>query len=382
MSQATVIAQSTSPDQLRQAAEQGANCLMQGGVVAIPTDTVYGLACLGQNDQAVAKLREMRSIAPDRALTLHIAEPWDADRYADVVDASVTRAIGKLLPGPVTVRLAVPEQTIDTKMSAFDNGTSLRGTLYQDQLLSIRCVDLDVVRLMLAMIDGPIVAVAAGAGRKPVISPDDLAPSLAQKVDLLIDGGRCTHGKPSTLVDVRPAASPAAAVRIQRQGVYDQRTIDRLLRWSLVLVCSGNTCRSPMAQAIARDLISKRLGVTIDQLDAAGVSIESAGVYAGPGIPATSEAASAMAQRGLSLADHRSQPLTERMIQRADLILTMTQAHRQAIISLMPEAADRVLALGGEEDIADPIGQSQAVYDQTAEQIATHLDRHLAKHLP
>ena len=74
---------------------------------------------------------------------------------------------------------------------------------------------------------------------------------------------------------------------IVRSGVYDERIIERLLRTTVLFVCSGNTCRSPMAEALARDVLAKGMNVSPDDLEKKGVIVLSAGSFALPGARAT-----------------------------------------------------------------------------------------------
>jgi protein-tyrosine phosphatase len=100
------------------------------------------------------------------------------------------------------------------------------------------------------------------------------------------------------------------------------------------------------------------------------VSIESAGVAAAPGGCAAMEAVETMRRRGIDITYHETQPLTEKLVRNADLILALTSGHLQQILRRWPEAAPRTLTLrtdGG--DIEDPIGGPPEVYQQCAAQI-------------
>lgn len=129
----------------------------------------------------------------------------------------------------------------------------------------------------------------------------------------------------------------------------------------VLLVCSGNTCRSPMAMAMLQDLWQKAdPGWDLE--------VHSAGTGAYPGMTATDHAITAMQERGLDLADHRSQPLPE--LREYDLVLTMTQGHRDAVLARQPAMAGRVFTLGeyaetGQE-VPDPFGGPLHAYQQTA----------------
>ncbi|QDU71791.1 low molecular weight protein arginine phosphatase [Mucisphaera calidilacus] len=147
---------------------------------------------------------------------------------------------------------------------------------------------------------------------------------------------------------------------------------------SLLLVCTGNTCRSPMAEVIARDLLARRHGVEAASLGDAGVEVGSAGVMTMGGSAASPEAVAVMAERGLDLSGHVSRGLTHELVRGSDLILAMTQGHLEALLSVAPEARDRAGLLDSEGDIEDPIGQSMVVYRDVADRMSACLERVLA----
>lgn len=144
---------------------------------------------------------------------------------------------------------------------------------------------------------------------------------------------------------------------------------------SLLLVCTGNTCRSPMAEVLAEDLLAKKHGVSRDRLAGAGVRVGSAGIMTGGGAPASPEAVVVMRERGLDLSGHVSRPLSRELVQDADLILTMTRGHLEGLLTLVPDARDRAGLLDVEGDIEDPIGQSIEVYREVADRMVVCLDQ-------
>jgi len=142
----------------------------------------------------------------------------------------------------------------------------------------------------------------------------------------------------------------------------------------VLFVCTGNTCRSPMAESLGRDMLARRLGCKIDELEDRGVLVMSAGIAAMLGGRAANEAVQVLADMGLDLSGHETQPLTEPLVRHADVIYTMTRAHREAIVAQWPSAAERTHVLSADEsDICDPIGASPERYRHCAAQIQAEL---------
>jgi protein-tyrosine-phosphatase len=132
----------------------------------------------------------------------------------------------------------------------------------------------------------------------------------------------------------------------------------------ILFVCTGNTCRSCMAEALAKKALDE-MGLK-DK-----VSVSSAGIYAFPGDKASSEAVEAMREYGIDIKDHCARRTIREDIDAADIILAMTRSHKQAVIMLNPSAAGKVFTLGeyaGTEgpDIEDPFGGDAQVYRECA----------------
>ncbi|BBB91500.1 MAG TPA: low molecular weight protein arginine phosphatase [Methylomusa anaerophila] len=141
--------------------------------------------------------------------------------------------------------------------------------------------------------------------------------------------------------------------------------------FKVLLVCTGNTCRSPMAEAILQDKFAQN---NVGRL----IRVESAGL-AGAEEPAAKPARAAIRRWGLNIDNHRSRRLTPAMVQAAGLILTMTRAHKQAVCRLLPQATGKVHTLSEfadeSADIFDPFGGSENDYRECASQINRLLDK-------
>ncbi|WP_188399377.1 MULTISPECIES: low molecular weight protein arginine phosphatase [Sporomusa] len=135
--------------------------------------------------------------------------------------------------------------------------------------------------------------------------------------------------------------------------------------FKILFVCTGNTCRSPMAAALLAD-IAEKAGM------AGRISIASAGLAAGRQ-PASAQARSVMRQAGLNVDNHCSQQLTLQLLTAADVILTMTAAHKQALVGMAAGLEGKLYTLaefaGETRDVSDPFGGSEAVYRECAGQI-------------
>jgi len=134
-----------------------------------------------------------------------------------------------------------------------------------------------------------------------------------------------------------------------------------------------------MAEGLARHLLAKLKGVQVQELESAGVRVRSAGTSTPGGSPASEGAVQAMSRLGIDIGDHHSSELTEALIQDADVIYTMTEGHRQAVLMISPRAKGKTRRLVEGQDIIDPIGSPLEMYIQTAEMIEQGLRRRIAE---
>ena len=147
----------------------------------------------------------------------------------------------------------------------------------------------------------------------------------------------------------------------------------------VLFVCTGNICRSPMAEGLLRKLLheQERPGEFI---------VESAGTLPMNGAPASSNSVDVCLEQGIDIHDHVSREITKEMIDDADLVLTMEEDHRQHVLALCPDAGEKSFvitryaglpdAMGG---VADPLGLAKDEYEATFHEIEASIKAALPK---
>jgi tRNA threonylcarbamoyl adenosine modification protein (Sua5/YciO/YrdC/YwlC family) len=352
------------------AIQKASSVLEAGGLVIFPTETVYGVGACALLPDAVQKLRVLKSRTDGKPFTVHIGTKSTVTRFVPDISGTGRRLVNKSWPGPLTIIFHVDDPAAAPVIR--DSSPEHIAALYHDGTIGIRCPDDHVAVDLLTATSRPVVAASANlAGNPAPLTAEEALRDLDGQVDLVIDAGRTRYNLASTIVEV-----DGDNCRILREGVLDDRMLQRLNRTSFLVVCSGNTCRSPMGEGLLRRLLAEKLNCREAELPEKGYHVESAGTGAYGGTPATPEAVEVLKARGIDLSGHRSQPLTLEQVNRADYILAMTRRQLESIKAMTGGAEHRVLQVD-DQDIEDPIGGTLQDYQECANRIEEALRRRL-----
>jgi len=361
-------------DDARDVVHRAVQALAEGRSVAFPTETDYVIAASARNAAAVANLLAMapRPAAEPR-LSLALKSAEEALDWAPRLSPLGQRLARRCWPGPVAMLVADddPDSLVQRLPGVVREGILGGGRL------RLRVPGHAMLADCMRMLAGPVaLAEPPGPAATPAVTAADVldrAAAVGGSLGLVLDDGRSRYAQPASTVEV-----DAAGFRVVHPGIVSEETLRRLSSLMVLFVCTGNTCRSPMAEVLFRDLLAKKFGCRPDDVERHGVVVASAGLAAWAGGKASTGALEAMREQGLDLSGHASQPLTENLARQADVIWTMTASHRAGILAQFPEVGGRVAMLSPDrQDVLDPIGGTLATYRKCAEQIQAHLARRL-----
>ncbi|HUU16081.1 MAG TPA: L-threonylcarbamoyladenylate synthase [Sedimentisphaerales bacterium] len=340
--------------------KDAASLIDDGGLVAFPTETVYGIACRVKTD-SLARLNNIKGRDPTKYYTLHIGQKNDVKKYVPTIGLRAEKLIKNAWPGPLTIIFELDRKDIDKQRKNLER--EFFKSVYKNNSIGIRCPDNPIATMLLQSTNSPVVAPSANiAGQSPAVDADQALAQLSGQIELLLDAGPCKYKKSSTVVKIGNMG-----IEILRPGVYSQAQLDAMSVVKFLFVCTGNTCRSPMAEGIFRKYLAEKLKCKVDQLNKVGYKICSAGVMDVAGVPASAEAIAACAAKGIDLTAHRNQGLSKELIEESDLIFAMERMHQDNIIALSHEAANKCFLLAGDTGIADPIGHSQEFFNSCSD---------------
>lgn len=342
--------------------EKAARLVEAGGLVAFPTETVYGIACRIGRD-SLARLSVLKGRDPNKHYTLHLGQVDQYRAYVPKVGMRTAKLIRQAWPGPLTLVFEIEPIDLSALRSRVDDGVF--DTLYKNGSIGVRCPDHVTASVLLRLARCPVVAPSANLpGRDPATDAEQVAAQLGEQIDLVLDAGPCKYGRSSTVARVGPEG-----IAMMREGVYSAADLERMAKVVFLFVCTGNTCRSAMAEGLFRVHLAKKLGCDVDEVEAKGYKVISAGTMNVAGAPASSGALAACRPKGVDIGRHVSQHLTRSLVEESDWVFGMTRSHCEQVRVLSPDAATRCSLLTGDAEVPDPIGQPQPVFDRCADMI-------------
>jgi L-threonylcarbamoyladenylate synthase len=313
--------------------------IRMGKIVALPTETVYGLACNLDNHGAVQRLYEVKQRPEDKRFTLHCARKSDIDIYARDLSRAAYRLIEAYWPGPLTL---------------------ICRQRYGDDTVGVRCPDHRVTSLIIEASFSRVGMPSANvSGKPPCLSAAEVSREFDGVIDVIVDSNDPVHRISSTIVDVT-----GEELRIVREGAIAAKDIgDTVDAVQVMFVCTGNTCRSAMAHHYLEEVL-RRQGQALP----VPVRISSCGTMAFEGASISENAAAVLEEDMIDDAGHRSRRITLGAVRAADIIIAMSRSHRDAILDLGPSAGTHVLLLTQMlqeppvTDVPDPMGGTIEMY--------------------
>lgn len=356
--------------------KKAVKCLEEGGLIVYPTDTLYGLGVDVFNRKAVNKLflvkqRDMRNPV---SLMLHsiqqIKEIFGIDSPALRTD------LEKLLPGKYT---AVINNPLQKKIPIIEN-VNEPGTYLEK--VGVRIPDHAVCKELTTLIDSPISTTSANlSGAKNVFNIQDIIAYMGDKLDLILDAGPIKQSKGSTVIDF--THTPYKILRagdISSDDVAEKIGSKKILqlrdKFIITFVCSGNICRSPMAEYILRQMLTKTKYRK-------HVKVQSAGTLRIETSPAHEYAINVSNAHDLDLNPHSSQPVDDKIMEKSDLVFALAQNHFVELNRRYPQHKNKIGLLKQWKrpyqisipSIADPIGHSLTFFQGTYDEIYSEVKR-------
>lgn len=323
---------------------RAADFMKGGALVVFPTETVYGLGADWQNTKALDRLYAVKARPKTKPFTVAVSNLDQVRKLGCRISGYAYRLMERFWPGPLTLILK---------------------TTHGREALGLRMPDNKIALALLEKINSPVALTSANlSGNPDPVTAEGAFRDLNGKVELILDGGRTNIGVASTVFSL--ASQPP---RILREGAIKEPELAKIPRKSILFVCTGNSCRSVMAEALLKKAMQDK--------SRQDVAVFSAGIAGLNGFSPTEETVDVMREAGADVFDFKTKAVTQDLVNRADLILVMQNMHRREMVRRAPHAKDKVYLLrdytndaresrGDRGEVADPVAKPVEVYRDVA----------------
>jgi L-threonylcarbamoyladenylate synthase len=333
--------------------------LVEGKCVALPSEATYEIVASALQPDAVASLR---SFAPENPLTIIVGDYANLFDWLPLLRGEGPRIFRKMGAGPIT--LSADAGFANGLLAQLPDAT--RRLLTHDGRIVIRWPS-HAIWDELRLANLPLVSIPIPGGTTAA----ETAQLTGDRVACIIDAGETQFGAVPSLVQAE-----GRRCRVVRENAVTREQVDDLALCRILFICTGNTCRSPMAEVLCAKLLADHLGCVPGELNQHGFCVQSAGLAAMMGSEASPDAVRVVADLGADLSRHRSRAATMEMLLWADYIFTMTASHAYALLPVTQIQTPQLLSPAG-DDVADPIGGALSDYRTCAEQIIQYLQQRL-----
>lgn len=347
--------------------------LAEGHLVAFPSDVHYVVVASCLRPSAVNSLGSIATLGNQATHPAISLLPRSSDEVLDYVpDISpvALRLVNRSWPGPLELLVKNGHPTsLTTQLEA-----NTQSQLYDPQgYLALSIPNHESLEQVIRLSAGPLLV--AKASQDSSNEAATTAQQVSSRVALAIDDGPTPVPCQTTIV--RVDGSNCAMVR---EGRLSEERMLAMSQFTIFFVCTGNTCRSPMAEVLLNKKLRDRFASRFTDSRFEPIRARSAGVSASQGDPASAGAIAAVSRFGLDLTDHQSQPAQLGLLEDADLILTMTANHRHSLITRWPHLTSKTFGLAPDQlDVSDPYGGPVEVYQACATKIDQYLDQWVEK---
>jgi tRNA threonylcarbamoyl adenosine modification protein (Sua5/YciO/YrdC/YwlC family) len=330
--------------------------LRRGGIVAFPTETVYGICVNAADPAAVNRLYAAKGRQASRACAFLLADRESADALVPELPTVAHRLTEAFWPGPLTLIVPHAGSTVGLRLPAHG-----------------------LARALAAEAGSPLLQSSANRSGEPAaLNAAGVEAALGDSVDLLLDGGRTMGGRSSTVV-----RCDHETFSILRKGAIPDADVIRAATELTLVVCTGNLCRSPLAEAMLRRSLAERLACREGDIAWHGHRLGSFGTIALAGHPASLNAITVGEEHGVDLRSHRSRPFALGMVREARRVYGLTRSHCDFLLPYFrdrPQDLDLLDPKGRE--IQDPYGLSLKAYRRVGAQIHKAVDLRAAELVP